>query len=392
MRWDIRVVVGGAASLVLLGACDSGKDSGVAEGGKQGEEVAWTRVDWPGARGGSGLSGTVGDAVIRAPRVAWTFKTEAPIAGEAVESGSTVVFGNDLGWLYALDTGNGELIWKKEFEDAIEAAPAIHGDLVFVGCQDSFLYALDLATGEERWKLETNDKITAGVNLTESPDGEKMWVILNGYDGACRAIDAVTGEQIWIHQTDEYINGTPAIVNGEKVIFGGCDRVLYTLDLATGEALKQIETDAEIVSTVATAGSFVAWGNYGNEVLAADVEQGGTMWTYTDRKFPFMNAPAINDTQVLIGCRDKKMHAISRAEGKALWQYKTGGRVESSPLLFTDAVVFGSTDGRLYGLELEKGEEIWKLDLGESVIAAPSFADGTIYVGGEDGTLFAVRD
>ena len=355
-------------------------------------ESPWSRADWPVARGGAGLSGQVGDPVLKKPITLWTFETEGPIAGEAVVSQGLVAFGNDLGWLHVLDLKTGELKWKKEFEDSIEAAPAIFEDSLFIGCQDTYLYALDLATGEERWKIQTNEKITAGVNITPSPDGSTHWVVLNGYDGACRALDAKTGDQVWIHQTEEYINGTPAIVDGKWIVFGGCDRILYTLDLATGKPAKQVETNAEIVSTVATEGTFVAWGNYGNEVLAADVTAGKTSWTYTDRKFPFMSAPAIDKTRVYIGCRDKKIHAISREDGNGIWKYKTGGRVESSPLLFTNALVCGSSDGRLYAIDLEKGEEIWKVDLGESIIAAPSFAAGILLVGGEDGTLFALGE
>ncbi|MDB4386743.1 PQQ-binding-like beta-propeller repeat protein [Akkermansiaceae bacterium] len=355
-------------------------------------EVKWTRTSWPVARGGAGLSGTVGDPILKSPELAWTFKTDGPILGEAMVSGDRVVFGNDLGLLYVLDVKTGDLIWKKEYEDAIEAAPAIHEGTLFIGCQDSFLYALDLATGDEKWKVETDDKITAGVNLTPSPDDTETWVILNGYDGACRALRASDGKEMWIYKTNEYINGTPAIVDGKQIVFGGCDRVLYSLDVATGEANETIETDAEIVSTVATSGTFVAWGNYGNEVLTADIATGKRVWRYTDRRFPFMSAPAIDEKHVFIGCRDKKLHAISRADGSALWQFKTGGRVESSPLLFTDAVLCASTDGRLYALDLEKGEAVWKLDLGEAMVAAPSFANGMIFVGGEDGTLFAVRE
>lgn len=351
----------------------------------------FSRTSWPIARGGAGLSGTTGDPVISTPEIAWTYKTEGPIVGEAIISGGFVVFGNDLGILSTLQTETGELVWQKEYEDAIEAAPAIHHDTLFVGCQDSFLYALDLKTGDEKWKFETDDKITAGVNVVTAPDETEPWVILNGYDGTCRALKASNGELVWEHVTDEFINGSPAIVDGKWIVFGGCDRILYTLDLTTGKPTKKIETDAEIVSTVATAGTFVAWGNYGNEVLSADVEKGQRSWSYRDRKFPFMSAPAINDHLVVIGCRDKKLHAIARANGLPLWKFKTKGRVESSPLLFTDAAVFGSSDGRIYAVDLDKGEELWQLDLGESIIAAPSYASGTIYLGGENGTLFCIR-
>ncbi len=377
-------------SLILASCQPEVKEKGAGEEAEP--EVRWTRTSWPVARGGAGLSGTVGDPILKNPELAWSFKTDGPILGEAMVSGDRVVFGNDMGLLYVLDVKTGELIWKKEYEEALEAAPAIHEGTLFIGCQDSFLYALDLATGEEKWKVETDDKITAGVNLTPRPDGSETWVILNGYDGSCRALRASDGKQMWTYETSEYINGTPAIVDGKKIVFGGCDRVLYSLDVATGEANETIKTDAEIVSTVATSGTFVAWGNYGNEVLSADIATGQRSWRYTDRRFPFMSAPAINETAVFIGCRDKKLHAIARADGSPLWKFKTGGRVESAPLLFTDAVLCASTDGRLYALNLEKGEEQWMLDLGEGMVASPSFANGMIYIGGEDGTLFAVRE
>ena len=349
------------------------------------------RVSWEMTRGGADLSGQVGDLVPQNPEVSWTFETDAPILGEAVVSGGVVVFGNDQGVVYALDLQSGAKKWEQTFEDSIEATPAISGQMVFVGCQDSFLYALDLQSGEIQWKYETDDKITAGVNLTMNADGSAKWLLLNGYDGVCRVLEAESGAEVWSYETDEYINGTPAIIDGKWIVFGGCDRVLYTLDLATGAEVSKIETEAEIVSTVATLGDFVTWGTYGNEVLGAEVSKAKVSWVYRDRQFPFMASPAVSESTVYAGCRDKKIHAISRKTGKGVWKYKTRGRVESAPILFHDALVCGSNDGRLYALTLEEGELLWKLDLGESIVAAPSFADGFILVGSEDGTLFAVK-
>ncbi|MGC6425841.1 MAG: PQQ-binding-like beta-propeller repeat protein [Akkermansiaceae bacterium] len=383
----MKILWSSAVAVLVFSSCQVDEEK---QPGKGEFATDYSRTSWPIARGGAGLSGFVGDPVITDPEIAWTYKTEGPIVGEAIVSDGFVVFGNDLGIVSILDAGTGKLVWNKEYEDAIEAAPAIHHGTLFVGCQDSFLYALDLRTGEEKWKYETDDKITAGVNIVTDPNSSEPWVILNGYDGTCRALRADDGTVVWEHVTDEFINGSPAIVDGKWIVFGGCDRILYTLDLATGKPVKKIETDAEIVSTVATSGTFVAWGNYGNEVLSADVEKGQRGWTYRDRKFPFMSAPAINGELVVIGCRDKKLHAIARENGMPVWKFKTGGRVESSPISFDDAVVVGSSDGRLYAIDL-KGKERWQLDLGESIIAPPSFAGGTIFVGGEDGTLFAVR-
>ena len=124
--------------------------------------------------------------------------------------------------------------------------------------------------------------------------------------------------------------------------------------------------------------------------MGADVQAGELSWDYSDRKFPFMTAPAVDKERVYIGGRDKKVHAISRESGDALWKFKTGGRVESSPILFTNGLVCGSSDGRVYALDLEEGKPLWKVDLGESLVAAPSYAKGVILIGSEDGTLFAL--
>ena len=351
---------------------------------------AGERVDWLVARGGAGLSGQVGGALPGKPGVRWLFKTEGSIVGEAVVGNGLVVFGNSAGFLTALDLETGEKRWQREFDQSFEAAPAIHGDTIYIGCEDSLLYALNLADGEKKWSVETDDKITAGVNITRSPDGDEWWIIMNGYDGVCRALKTGDGELVWKHETESPINGTPAVVDGKFVVFGGCDNVLYTLDLKTGKALKKIEGEAPIVSTVGTEGTFVAWGDHSNQVMGADLKAGELSWKYSDRKFPFMAAPAVDQKRIYIGGRDKKIHAISRETGEVVWKFKTGGRVESSPIAFTNGLVCGSSDGRVYALNLETGELVWKVDLGESLVAAPSYAKGVILIGSEDGTLFAL--
>ena len=350
------------------------------------------RNDWPVARGGAGLSGQVGEPLPKKPKVKWMVATEGAIVGEAVVSQGLAVFGNSAGILMAVDLQTGKKKWSREFEQSFEAAPAILGETIFIGCEDMKLYALDLATGGTKWAVETEDKITAGVNLTKSPLGEGTWIVMNGYDGVCRALDAATGKEIWKHETEQPINGTPAVVDGKWVVFGGCDHFLYTLDLKTGKAMTKVEGEAPIVSTVGTEGSFVAWGDHSNQVMGADLKEGRLEWKYSDRQFPFMAAPAVDKRNVYIGGRDKKIHAIDRVSGESVWKFKTGGRVESSPILFTNGLVCGSSDGRLYALDLKDGKNLWTVDLGESLVAAASYAKGMIVIGSEDGTLFGLGE
>ena len=57
------------------------------------------------------------------------------------------------------------------------------------------------------------------------------------------------------------------------------------------------------------------------------------------------------------GGRDKMVHALDAATGKARWTFATNARVESSPAMAGGRVYIGSNDGRFYVLDLAKRHE-----------------------------------
>ena len=175
------------------------------------------------------------------------------------------------------------------------------------------------------------------------------------------------------------------------MVFGGCDAQLHVVGLADGQVVRTIDAEAYIPASIGTFGTMAFCGNYANQTVAFDVAAGTVAWKYQDRAMPFFSSPAVNERLVLIGSRDKSLHAIDRLKGEAVWKFRTGGRVEGAPILFSDAVVFGSADGRLYAAELAAGTELWRLELGEALTASPAFGENLIVVGGEKGTVFAVR-
>ncbi len=54
------------------------------------------------------------------------------------------------------------------------------------------------------------------------------------------------------------------------------------------------------------------------------------------------------------------VYALDAADGKVLWSYAAGGRVDSAPTLFEGLVVFGSADGCVYALDNETGRLAWR--------------------------------
>ena len=373
--------------LLFLTACD--KPQQVKSEGNV-EIAPPVMTEWPITRGGPALQGRVAAEIPRSPVIEWTFQLESPGSAEAAVAEGAILVGDVMGILYCIDLETRKLRWKMETGDTIHAAPAISNGRVFVGSGDQHFYALDLKTGEKLWSIEGGDKFSSAASVVSAPDGSDQWVLVNGYDGITRCLRATDGSEVWTYKTDDFINGTPALIDGRLIAFGGCDNVIHIINLADGKFVNEIVTDSQITNSVATIGTTIYCGNHANQLVAAEAGAEELAWIYQAGEFPFFTAPAVDDQNVYIGSRDKSLHAIKRADGTLAWTFKTGGRVESSPLAFDDGIVFGSSDGRLYAANPEDGTELWRLDLGEDLTAAPVYAYGRIIITGGDGTLFVV--
>ena len=390
-RPEVGPTLGLAALLCLLLTACGERAASTETKSAPSHAAAAPKTAWPMTRGGPALSGGVAAVVPRNPTIAWTFASSGPVTAEAAIVNGRVYVGTGKGTLHCLRDDTGGELWHFETKEAITAAPAVSGARVYLSSNDGALYALSAETGAELWKFSTEDKISSGAIVIKAPTGDGEWVMVNGYDGTARALNAADGKVVWSYKTENYINGAPAVVDGRFLVFGGCDALLHVVNVKDGTLVHSIPANAYIPSSIGTFGTMAFCGNYANETVGFDVVGGKVAWVYEDRALPFFSSPAVNERLVLIGSRDKNLHAIERRTGAGVWKFPTGGRIEGSPIVFDDAVVFASTDGRLYAAALASGAELWQLDLGESLVASPAFGDHQVVIGGEKGTVFAVR-
>jgi outer membrane protein assembly factor BamB len=374
---------------LLLAGC--GERTENADTKKAATPAPAPETTWAMTRGGPTLAGAVAAPIPVDPVTAWTFTADGPVSAEAAIANGRVYVGTDKGVLHCLEAETGREVWRFAARDTIATAPAVGRERLFVAANDGRLYALRADSGAEVWQYAGEDKMSSGAILIPNPTGAGEWVLVNGYDGTTRVLDAADGRVVWTYKTDDYINGSPAVVDGRYLVFGGCDAQLHVVNLRDGTPVHKIPTSAQILSSIATYGAMAFGSNHGNEVVGFDVTGGKVAWTYQDRALPFFSSPAVTERLVLIGSRDKHLHAIDRRTGAGVWKFPTGGRVEGSPIVFADGVVFGSSDGRLYAASLDAGAELWRVELGESLLAAPAFGGRQIVIGGEKGTVFALR-
>ena len=109
-----------------------------------------------------------------------------------------------------------------------------------------------------------------------------------------------TGQPVWVYETGNYINGSPAVADG-KCVFGGCDAIIHVVSLADGAKVAEIDSGSYIAASAAFVDGEVYVGNYENVFLKADVKAGQVVWKYAQSDAPFFSSPAVGEQFVVFG-------------------------------------------------------------------------------------------
>ncbi len=354
----------------------------------QGMKLNAAAGDWTSFRGNRQLTGVATTELPQTLELLWTFQAKDMIQGTAAVVKGTVYVGALDGYLYALDAQNGELKWNyragdSDFSAAIKASPSIHDGIVYVGDGDGGFHAIEANTGKRKWKFESAGEILSSANFF----GDK--VLFGSYDGFLYCLNRVDGELVWKFETEGYVHGTPAIF-GNSVVITGCDSYLRVINISDGTETQRVNLGAYVGASPAILRRRAYVGTYGTEVLGVDLEKGKIAWRYQhrQRRFPFFASAAVTDTLVIIGGRDKMVHALSPDAGELKWIYTTKSRIESSPVIAGNSVYFGTTRGLLIALDISTGESVWEFATGSAITASPSVADGRLYIGTESGSFY----
>jgi outer membrane protein assembly factor BamB len=310
--------------------------------------------------------------------------------------------GGGDGDLIALDAASGALRWKYATGNLIgESSPAVGRDAVYIGDLGGIFHAVSTRDGKALWTFKTGSEIksspvvvpgaaVAGGAGGPAAPGTDDLVLIGSYDGHLYGLDARTGKVRWKVLTNGQVHATPAVLDGLAFV-AGCDGIFRAIRVADGREAYQIESGTYTASSPILDGDRAYFGTFDNEVLALDLKRRSVLWRYSqpDAQFPYYSSAALSDGRAIIGGRDKVVHAIVTATGKAAWTFATRARVDSSPVVAGGRVYVGSSDGRLYVLDAASGSKLSEFDAGAAITASPAVAGGRIVVGSQDGRVYA---
>ena len=352
--------------------------------------------DWPMFMKDPSHSGLNSDETGLKPpfQIKWVFPGYS-FSSAAVSQNSILV--RTGGFLYSLNSLDGDINWSYNYSQPTpHTSPAIDGNTVYIGnrvgpgntCINCSLQALDLSTGIVRWEI----KLSRGALDPTISDGV---VYFGSDDGYMRAVDASSGQLLWI--SSKLGNGVlsiPAVSEGK--VFGGTDTgMFYVLDSSTGEVLWNYSLGGLIFSSPSVVNGVVYIGSGLNYVYAFDVSTGNPKWIFTQAGDSVWGSPAVAAGKVFIQDLAGNIYALDAENGNLIWSYKTAAKPSSSyssPAVANGIVYIGSQDGNVYGFNSDDGNVMWQFNTGGPVFASPAVSNNHLYIGSSSGNFYSFEN
>ena len=319
-------------------------------------------------------------------------KNAGPIPGGATIDGSSVYVADRNGNLYALDLANGRPRWIYTNPDGFESKPLVWENLVIIGDTGAVdtgatVHAVAADSGNPIWTYH----MWAGTHCTVGVSGQTA--LLGDDEGDIYALDARTGDKLWMGQALDRINSAPAIGPGDTPLayFAGCDFFIRALDVRDGQQRFAVNVEAVCPGSPVLAGERLIVGTGRGRVLCLDNADGRQLWEYNGvgKENMVYSSPAIADGLVVVGgARDGEVRCLELANGHEKWAFATRDDVDSSPAIDSGHVYVGSKDRNFYVLDLHSGAKIRSFAADHSFEASPAIAAGVVIIGDMHGTVY----
>jgi outer membrane protein assembly factor BamB/predicted Ser/Thr protein kinase len=143
--------------------------------------------------------------------------------------------------LFALDAGDGTMLWEFTAADTISTRPVIFDDLVIVGTERGMLYALKIVDGQEHLRYQASGALSAAPAVGDTA------IYVADLSGGMTAISPASANVLWHQSYGAAITTSPLLADG-KLFFGAADGLFYTLDARDGRQLARMQLGGSVAS------------------------------------------------------------------------------------------------------------------------------------------------
>ena len=277
-------------------------------------------------------------------RERWRYNAGSPIGESSPAVARGVVYVGDLGGvLHAVRADTGQKVWTFKTGGEIKSSPVVSGARVIVGSYDTHLYCLSATNGRLLWKLKTRGQVhsTAGV-----ADG---LAYVAGCDEILRAVRVATGREAFQVHSGAYTGASPALFEG-NAFYGTFNNEVLGVNLVerkVGWRYQNRERQFPFYSSAGFAGGRVVVGGRDKMVHSLDAWTGREFWS-AGTQARVESSPALADGRVFVGSNDGRLYVLAFDDGRRLADFNLGAPVSASPAVASGRVVVGAQDGKLH--------------------------------------------
>lgn len=349
------------------------------------------RAAWAVSGGTSRRAGYCSTEIKPPLSLAWTFDQCGWITGGIVAAGSTAVFGDRAGKLFAVDVRDGRMLWEYELRGLSVGTPAILGNHVFVG-SSALAVCVDLATGREVWTSRTRRMKESGSDASEGGCALSISHRVFLCDERLAILDASDGRVGGGMQADFEPRCHTGACSHKEFVYLPTRREIRRLSLSTGTVDGTVSVEEKVTAGPVVGGGLLLYGTSRSTLEAVDLRTLGHAWTFlaegriihegTGRDVE--SRPVVSRNRVFFGGPDGCLYALKVSDGTKLWKYGTRDRLEGPPLACGEIVYILAARGEFCALSAADGKVLWKHDAGRRILrasCAPAVAGKHILVG-----------
>lgn len=313
--------------------------------------------------------------------------------------GGYVFVASEDGDVIAVNSLNGDVVWRRELEASITGGVGAGDGIVMVGTQDAEIIVLDQTGGGIVWRSLVSSEVLS------QPQTNGDIVVAQTVDGKLVALDRESGIQRWTYETTLptlTLRGTssPVITPEGTVIAGFSNGVLVSVSAEDGvwgweervavpEGEYDIERVIDIDGDLLLDGTRILASSYQGNIMAFDTLSGRIVWgmeasSYHGLEQGFGNIYYSDDKSHLIAIRDNSNDIVWENENL---EYRS----ITAPKTITNYVAVADFEGYLHLVSQIDGRIVGRTRIDSDGVRANIINDdGRLIVYGNSGTLTAL--
>jgi len=254
------------------------------------------------------------------------------------------------------------------------------------------VHAVNPRDGSLKWQFPEEPQ--RGVEFYAAPvlrEGEQL--IVGGYDSVLYSINPDSGVQQWTFNgaEDRYI--ASPLVTEQGIFAPSADQRLYAVDFDGSQLWEPFETEepiwaSPVYSDACSCLYLVSMDRY---LYAIDPSDGTLLWKSDELGGPMVSKPALSgEGLIYVSTFGNQILALSEEDAAIIWSFETEDWAWASPVIDGDQVYASDISGTLYALDAQSGELNWQVQPGGAIVSSPLVREEEIIFSTTEGSLVMV--